>query len=96
TPYSLLLTPYSLLLTPSRRLFQQYPFHVPFLTSVPGAKPLKVVSDVLQKDVLASFRHSVLDTESSVVRLFWIPASAGMTFFGPFKNSSFLVHGDKG
>jgi len=31
----------------------------------------------------ALFCHSVLDTESSIFKYFWIPAFAGMTVTGP-------------
>jgi hypothetical protein len=33
-------------------------------------------------------RHSVLDTESSVIKPFWIPAFAGMTVFELFTSLS--------
>ncbi len=42
----------------------------------------------------APFRHSVLDTESSYFRYFWIPAFAGMTVLGLLTSSS-RVTGDK-
>jgi hypothetical protein len=37
------------------------------------------------------FRHSVLDTESSEFSHLWIPAFAGMTFFGLLTSSSSLM-----
>ena len=37
---------------------------------------------------LVPFRHSVLDTESSDFRYFWIPAFAGMTVLGLLTSSS--------
>jgi len=40
--------------------------------------------DTLVKVVICLFCHSVLDTESSVFNLFWIPAFAGMTVWGTF------------
>jgi hypothetical protein len=39
----------------------------------------------------APFCHSVLDTESSEFRCFWIPAFAGMTVFGLLTSSSILT-----
>jgi len=38
----------------------------------------------------APFCHSVLDTESSEFRCFWIQAFAGMTVFGLLTRASFM------
>ena len=53
---------------------------VPAFAEAPSRRQAKQMNDPAASSGVSSFllsRHSVLDTESS--RVFWIPASAGMT-----------------
>jgi len=47
----------------------------------------RVNVDDFEKVVFPSFRHSVLDTESSILKYLWIPAFAGMTVLFTFYES---------